>query len=59
MKHPINCWIIRKNRIILDKIPDDGCVDSTVDMLAYLRRPANDKISIKYGECSGCEKCND
>ncbi len=57
MTLPDHCWAVRKGREIIDRIPDDGTVDSAVDLLAYMRLPESEKIKIRYGECKICERC--
>lgn len=54
MSLPDNCWTIRDGRKVIDRIPDDGNVESAVELLSYLRQNG---IKIKYVECSVCAKC--
>lgn len=54
MTIPDHCWAIRRGRELIDRVPDDGTVDSAVDLLQYAR---NNDLKIKYGECKVCERC--
>lgn len=54
MNLPDKCWTVRIGRKVVDRIPDNGTLDSANDLLHYMR---NDKSRIRYSECSTCEKC--
>ena len=51
----IKCWTIKVDKAIIDRIPDDGSVDSASELMEYMRSSGN--IKVKYVNCTLCGKC--